>query len=89
MYLHVGRSRVIREKNIIGIFDADKATVSNITKDFLRRCESDSLTESATYDVPRSFVLYKDDFDPTVEKVCFSQISTSSLVRRIGKITEK
>ena len=46
MYLHAGKNRVIRTKNIIGIFDIDKATVSEITKDFLRRVERDGLMES-------------------------------------------
>ncbi len=82
MYLHAGRNRVIRTKTIIGIFDTDRATVSPITKDFLRRTERDGLTESASYDIPKSFILYEDEHVRTVHKVCFSQISTSALVKR-------
>ncbi len=85
MYLHAGKNRIIRTKNIIGIFDTDKATVSEITKDFLRKTERDGLTESASYEIPKSFILYKDDFDSTVHKVCFSQISVGALSKRMGK----
>ncbi len=85
MYLHAGRNRVIRTKNIIGIFDTDKATVSDITKDFLRKTERDGLTESASYEIPKSFILYADDHAPDVHKVCFSQISVGSLLKRAEK----
>ena len=82
MYLHAGRNRVIRTKTVIGIFDCDRATVSAVTRDYLRRVERDGLTESASYEIPKSFILYDDDRMPGVQKVCFSQISTGALVKR-------
>ena len=85
MYLHAGRNRVIRTKNIIGIFDLDKSTVSAITRDFLKKTERDGLCESASYEIPKSFILYADDHDISVSKVCFSQISTTALVKRTEK----
>ena len=39
MFLHAGNNKTIRETDIIGIFDADTATVDDTTKDFLRRAE--------------------------------------------------
>lgn len=82
MYLHAGRNRVIRTKTIIGIFDCDRATVSGVTREYLRRVERDGLTESASFEIPKSFILYDDDRVPGVQKVCFSQISTAALVKR-------
>ena len=82
MYLHAGRNRVIRTKTIIGIFDCDRATVSTVTREYLRRVERDGLTESASFEIPKSFILYDDDIVPGVQKVCFSQISTAALVKR-------
>ena len=32
MYLHIGNGKSVKQKNIIGIFDLDTATVSKITK---------------------------------------------------------
>ena len=36
MYLHVGNNKNIRERDIIGIFDADNATVARETKKYLK-----------------------------------------------------
>ena len=35
IYLHVGNKKNIREKDIIGIFDTDSATVSVTTRRYL------------------------------------------------------
>ena len=39
MYLHVGTGKIVRKKEIIGIFDLDKTTISPITKNFLSQSE--------------------------------------------------
>lgn len=81
MYLHVGNGKNLRESKIIGIFDADTATVSPITRKFLSSAERSGLVESAVEEIPKSFVLY--DSGVNNYKICFSQISTSALVGRI------
>jgi len=60
MFLHVGNNKNIREKDIIGIFDMDNTTVSIITRRFLSGCQKENAVESASYEIPKSFVLYKD-----------------------------
>ena len=79
MYLHVGNNKNIREKDIIGIFDMDMCTVSSITKKFLTDAQRNDLVVSAKDEIPKSFILYKEN-----EKymICFSQISTSALLGR-------
>lgn len=79
MFLHVGNSKNIRKKNIIGIFDADTATVSSVTKKYLSTAEKKKTVEFANEEVPKSFVLYRED---GVYKICFSQLSTASLLGR-------
>ena len=37
MYLHIGNGKSVKQKDIIGIFDLDTATVSKITKDFINK----------------------------------------------------
>ena len=32
MYLHIGNGKMIKMKDIVGIFDSDTATVSKITR---------------------------------------------------------
>ncbi len=82
MYLHAGNNKNIREKNIIGIFDIENSTVSDVTKKYLSDAEKRGEVESAAGDeLPKSFIVY---FDKNQEyKVCFSQLSTSALDGRI------
>ena len=80
MYLHVGNNKNIRIKDIIGIFDADTATISLITRKYLTAAEREKLVLSAKDEVPKSFILYRENGK---YMVCFSQISTSALCGRI------
>lgn len=79
MYLHVGNNKNLRESSIIGIFDADSATVSQITRKYLSNAEKKGNVSSAVDELPKSFVLYRKDGEV---KVCFSQLSTSALLGR-------
>ena len=87
MYLHIGNGKNIRSKNIIGIFDTDNATVSEITRKFLKNYEKNGNLISAGDEIPKSFVLYfEEKLNGTVEpKICFSQLSSSSLSGRNEK----
>ncbi|MBO4770370.1 MAG: DUF370 domain-containing protein [Clostridia bacterium] len=79
MFLHAGNNKTIKESDIIGIFDADTATVEDTTKEFLRRAEKEGRSELIVEELPKSFIVTRDN------KVYFSQISTSSLYGRAGK----
>ena len=81
-YLHLGKDTSIEIKNIVGIFDMDTSTVSQITRKYLSKAEKSDITVSAGEELPKSFVLYKkgDGFE-----VCFSQLSTGSLLGRSSK----
>ena len=79
MYLHVGNNKNIRESAIIGIFDMDNATVSSVTRKFLSGAQKKALVESAGYEIPKSFILYRDG---DKVRVCFSQLASSSLIGR-------
>ena len=80
MYLHVGNGKNLRESKIIGIFDADTATVSPITRKYLSAAEKSGMVESAVEEIPKSFVLYLDGGE---YKICFSQLSSSALKGRM------
>ena len=81
MYLHVGNNQNIRIKDIIGIFDADTATVSAITKKYLSAADHNKSVIFASEEIPKSFVLYRDPKDGQ-NKICFSQLSTAALMGR-------
>lgn len=77
MFLHVGNNINIKTKNIIGVFDMDTATVSPITKDFLKKNDKNGNTLLVAEDLPKSFTLTDDG------KIYMSQISASSLKGRL------
>ena len=79
MYLHVGNNKNLLESSIIGIFDADSATVSQITRKYLSNAEKQGKVSSAVEELPKSFVLYRDEGEV---KVCFSQLSAAALLGR-------
>ena len=83
MYLHVGNNKNIRTGSILGVFDADTATVSSVTKKYLSEADAKGAVIFASEEIPKSFILYRER-DGKI-KVCFSQLSTSSLIGRVGK----
>ena len=88
MYLHAGNNKMIREKDILGIFDMDNSTVSAITRKFLSDSEKNNLVVSAKDEIPKSFILYKENGK---YMICFSQISTAALIGRAenGEINQQ
>ena len=64
---------------IIGVFDLDTATVSNISKDFINRKQKEGLVEYDDNDLPRSFVLFSDGGE---SKIKLSRISSVGLKMR-------
>ena len=83
MYLHVGNNYNIRTREIIGVFDADTATVSAITKKYLSEADARGAVIFASEEIPKSFVLYRKR-DGSYH-ICFSQLSSSSLIGRMGR----
>ncbi len=80
MYLHVGNSKNIRIRDVIGIFDMDNATVSSVTRKFLSKKQKQLMVETAELDIPKSFILFEEN---GIQKVCFSPISSAALRGRI------
>ncbi len=82
MYLHIGNRINIRERDIIGIFDADRTTTSWITRRYLSEAQRRDLVSAANDEIPKSFVLYRDQHTGQY-KIYFSQLSTSALCGRM------
>ena len=81
MSLHVGNNKNIRERDIIGIFDMDNATVSTVTRKFLSEAQKKNTVESANNEIPKSFVIYREG---DKINICFSQISSAALYGRLS-----
>ena len=80
MYLHIGNGKSVKQKDIIGIFDLDTATVSRITKDFINKRQKEGAVTYLDSDLPRAFILL-DEKGKT--RVRLSRISTSGLRVRL------
>lgn len=79
MLIHIGNGYLVRERDVVGIFDLDGEVTGEATSDLLRRAQSEGKCESAVLDLPRSFVLTEDGAS---EKVILSHISSASLAAR-------
>ena len=77
MYLHIGNNKNVRTREIIGIFDLDSASVSSTTRKYLSAAEKGGRLESASDELPKSFILYGAGKDT---RVCLSQLSSASLL---------
>ena len=80
MYLHIGNGESINEKEIIGIFDLDTATVSKHTKKYISALQKKNLVKYTDFDLPRSFVVYGKRGEVEVK---LSRISSVGLGQRI------
>ncbi len=82
MYLHIGNGINIRTSSIVGIFDMDRTTISQITRKYLSDAQKKGAVSAASDELPKSFVLYRDPADG-LYKIYFSQLSTASLMGRL------
>ena len=81
MYLHMGQDFIVREQEIIGIFDIDTTSTSKRTREFLERAENEGAVVSMSNDIPKSFIV--TDFP--YETVYLSPISSAALAGRAKK----
>lgn len=79
MYLHLGGSTVVNSRNIIGIFDLDTVTVTKLGRDYINRSAKDGKVINVTYELPKSFVLTKENGE---ERLYISQLSPATLLKR-------
>lgn len=79
MYLHLGQAVVVRERDIVGIFDLDNASWSHRTRAFLEKAEREGRVVNAASDLPRSFVVCGDGRG---QVVYLSQLSSATLKGR-------
>lgn len=82
MYVHAGNNRIIRTRDIIGIFDMDTATMAGTTREYLRNCEKSGEMINIKDEIPKSFIVTVNSDGE--DNVYISQISTSALIGRIS-----
>ena len=81
MYLHLGGDKVVKTKDIIGIFDMDTSTVSKNTREYLKKSEKSGEVVTVSYDLPKSFIVVQER--KSKKKTDYiSQISSQTLNKR-------
>lgn len=87
-YLHLGKGTLVREDEILGIFDLDITSQSHITRKFLSMADKAGKVLNAAEDIPKSFVLCGKRKQTIIY---LSQMASATLLKRAedrGQITE-
>ena len=81
MYLHLGQSVVVPQREVLAIFDLDNASWAYKTREFLERAEQEGRAVWLTEDLPRSFILAGEG--ENLPTVYISPLSTAVLRKRM------
>ena len=84
-FLHLGKGTLVREDEVLGIFDLDITSQSHLTRKFLAMSEKAGQVVNAAEDIPKSFVLCRRDGKT---RVYLSQMASSTLLRRAEEHTQ-
>lgn len=87
MYIHLGQDIIINDKNLIGIFDIDKCSISKKTRDYLSKAQKANRIVNVSFEIPKSFIVCRNKKGKST--VYISPISCSTLKKRAGFIDEK
>ncbi|MCI7767065.1 MAG: DUF370 domain-containing protein [Oscillospiraceae bacterium] len=79
MYIHLGSDTVVRDSDIIGIFDIENTSVSRITKDYLAASGKRKSAVSVSYEMPKAFIIATVDGR---ERVYISNVSSATIMKR-------
>lgn len=80
MYIHLGEETVVRDDEVIGIFDLDNTTLQKNTREFLAKAEKRKEVINVSYELPKSFILCSNKKQN--KRVYISQISSRALLKR-------
>ena len=78
MYIHLGRDYVLNDRDIIGIFNLETATVSPRGREFHNYAQKNGAVVSLSDDLPQCYVLA----DAPVDTVYLSELSSAAMKRR-------
>lgn len=80
MFINIGSGKLIRKKDIIGIFDLDTSSHEKDTREFLKNAEKNRRVETCGGGLPKAFVLAEDS--EKNEKIYLTTLAAKSLAGR-------
>ena len=83
MYIHIGNNYVVKDNEIIGVFDIENTTTSKKTRDFLNFAEKNKRIINISTDIPRSFIICLKNNETVVY---LSQLNSFTILKRTEKI---
>ncbi len=81
MYLHLGQDTVVKQADVIGVFDLDTSTVAKRTREFLAKSEKKKKVVSVSWELPRSFTVCAGKHGED-ETIYLSPLSPATLEKR-------
>ena len=84
MYVHLGAGTSVRIKNIVGVFDLEKSTLSKATRNFLKGAEDSFRVTDVCEGLPKTFVVWEKNGET---RVYISKISSTTLQKRLRSST--
>ena len=81
MYLHLGEDTIVPEKSVVAVCDLDNASASHITRAFLKRAQQEGRVVNVTEELPRSFVLCREEDGG--DRVYLSLLNAATLAKRL------
>ena len=89
MYLSIGKTTVIREDEIIGIFDLDNCSQSYLSREFLSTAEKAGKVRNAAEDLPHSFLICNEQKEnEQADRIYLSQSTSRTLEKRLYQLHE-
>ena len=79
MYISIAPDTVVRESELVGVFDIDKTSVGRDTKAFLKAAEKDGRLKVAAADIPVSYVVLRDG------RVILSPLNVTTIKQRLNQ----
>lgn len=79
MYLHLGNHNLVKQKDIVGIFDLDNVSWSFLTREYLYKAEQQQKVRNLSDDIPKSLVVCMEE---EKEVLYLSQLSSQTLLKR-------
>ena len=83
MFLHIGEGKIIKKKDVIGIFDLETTSVSKKTRDFLKINDKHGNINYLSAEIPKTYIICNSKKE---KKVYMTQISSNTLHKRVERI---
>ncbi|MBR2954127.1 MAG: DUF370 domain-containing protein [Clostridia bacterium] len=81
MYLNIGTEVLIKNKDILGIFDLDNTTVKQATREYINIAEKNGECITVSFEeLPKSFIVTTEN---EKKKIYISPLNTSTIFKRI------